>query len=250
MRIVSLAPSNTEILYALGCGDEIVACTRYCDYPANALQKPRIGGWLDINDQLVMRHKPDVVMTSTFVQDKVAAHFKEKGVQLFHTDPKTLNDVFESIISIGKFVDREHAANDLVFAMKRDLEKIRGKTHALPNIKVYCEEWHKPPTVSGNWVPKIIEIAGGLSLCPEGGVSRPVSEKEVAGFDPDCMVLSICGMGTKAKPELITEREGWQSLRAVKEGKVMVMDDSLLNRPGPRLIDGAKALAGIIRTLG
>src|SRR3989338_636409 len=218
MRIVSLAPSNTEILYALGCADMVGACTRYCDFPHEAKSKPKVGGWLDINDQLVEQYKPDVVMTSTFVQDKIVERFKKKGISLFHTDPKTLEQVYGSILSIGKLVGKAHKAQNVVDSMKKAFVEIEnsntpmtGKTNdgrkpigknnneknkndTIPckKTRAYCEEWHKPPTVSGNWVPGIIEIAGGISLCPEGKVSHPVSLGEVGTFDPDCIVVSIC----------------------------------------------------------
>ena len=269
MRIVSLAPSNTEILHALGCGDDIVACTRFCDYPEEAKLKPRIGGWLDINDGLVAQHRPDVVMTSTFVQEKIVGRYKKKGIALFHTDPKTLEQVFDSIHAIGKLVDKEEEANDLADSMKKGFNDVTHQPENQPEknqqrrqkevnyparpcnekIKAYCEEWHKPPTVSGNWVPGIIEIAGGISLCPEGKVSHPVSLGEVGTFDPDCIVVSICGMGTNAKPGLITDRKGWDSLRAVRQNSIFVIDDSLLNRPGPRLVEGARQLHAYFSSL-
>ena len=257
MRIVSLAPSNTEILYALGCADMVVACTRYCDFPPEAKSKPKVGGWLDINDQLVEQYKPDVVMTSTFVQDKIVERFKKKGISLFHTDPKTLEQVYGSILSIGKLVEKANKAQNVVDSMKKDFNALKNsitirqnntinnKDRPAPHNKTraYCEEWHKPPTVSGNWVPKIIEIAGGISLCPQGRVSYPVSLEEVSAFDPDCVILSICGMGSKATPDFVSKREGWGNLRAVKENKIFAIDDSLLNRPGPRLVEGARQLA-------
>jgi iron complex transport system substrate-binding protein len=259
MRIVSLAPSNTEILYALGCEDMIVACTRFCDYPEDAKKKPRIGGWLDVNDDLVAQYKPDVVMTSTFVQDKIVERYQKKGIALFHTDPKTLGQVYESILAIGNLVGRVEKSQNIVDSMKKEflrigknnLEKTIGEKTKIDNgsreAKIYCEEWHKPPTVSGNWVPGVIERAGGISLCPEGKVSYPVALEEVSEFDPDLIIISICGMGAKASPELIAKREGWNGLRAVKEGKIFVIDDSLLNRPGPRLVDGAELIAQWIR---
>ncbi len=288
MRIVSLAPSNTEILYALGCGDNIVACTRFCDYPADALTRPRIGGWLDVNDSLVEQYQPDVVMTSTFVQDAIAERYAKKGMRLFHTDPKTLEQVYGSIFAIGELVNKNEEAEELVLLMKKGFNQIQQKNKASvdgrfdkksPNdedlnkkihknsktineketkmkttknshgIKAYCEEWHRPPTVSGNWVPRIIEIAGGISLCPEGKISYPVTQEEVKEFDPDCIIVSICGMGSRASPNILLERKGWEELRAVKNKNIFVIDDSLLNRPGPRLVEGALMLAGYFQSL-
>ena len=245
MRIVSLAPSNTEILYALGCGAQIVANTRYCDYPDDAKKKQKVGGWLDIKEEQVKQMHPDVIMTSTFVQDKIVDHYQKLGIRVFHTDPKTLDDVYRSIFSIGELVSQRVRAARFIEKMKTEFATIRSRTFKSTKVKVYCEEWHDPPTVSGNWVPKIIEIAGGISLCPEGKVSYPVTAKEVEKFDPDCIILSLCGFGRKAKADIVTKREGWENLRAVREREVFVIDDSLLNRPGPRLVEGAKELARI-----
>jgi iron complex transport system substrate-binding protein len=112
--------------------------------------------------------------------------------------------------------------------------------------KVYVEEWHRPPTVSGNWVPELVNIAGGQSLIGKGIVSRQVDLNEIVGWNPDIIILSWCGFGMKANVNEVKMREGWQYINAIKNDKVFVMDDSLLNRPGPRLADGALLLARTI----
>ena len=117
-KIVSLAPSNTEIIYALGAQDKLVACTRYCDFPEEAKKKPRIGGWLDINDKLVKSYNPDLILTSTFVQDKITLRYKKSKMNIVALMPTTLNGVFDSIIKIGKLVEKENEANELVYSMK------------------------------------------------------------------------------------------------------------------------------------
>jgi len=246
MRIVSLAPSNTEILYALGCQDLIVAVTRFCDYPNDAKLKPKIGGWLDIDDELVEKLNPDLIMTSTFVQDSIVKRYKEKNIELFHTDPKKLLEVYESIISIGKKVNKIDEAEQIVANMKKEFLEINNSVKDKSKVKVYCEEFHNPPTFSGNWVPDIVEIANGKSLCPSGKISSPITIEDIKEFDPEVIIMNICGLGEKVNPELITKRSGWQDISAIKKNKVFVIDDSLLNRPGPRLVDGAKLLSKLI----
>src|SRR3989338_8247348 len=110
-RIISLAPSNTEILYALGADDRLIACTRYCDFPEEAKKKPRIGGWLDINDELVKSYRPDLILTSTFVQNKITGRYKKSKMNIVSLMPTTLNGVFESISKIGKLIEKEQEAN-------------------------------------------------------------------------------------------------------------------------------------------
>lgn len=251
-RIISLAPSNTEILYALGAADKIAACTRYCDFPEEAKKKPRIGGWLDINDGLVKSYNPDLILTSTFVQNKITSRFKKSKMNIAAMMPTTLKGVFDSINKIGKLVQKEKEANELVTAMKNKFNEIR-KNIFLPKGKyflysrVYIEEWHKPPTVSGNWVPDLVKIAGGsYGLIKSGMHSKEVTAQQIQKYNPEIIIISICGIAEKAQKEWVTRRKGWEDLSAVKNGNVFVFDDSLLNRPGPRLVIGAEKLAEAI----
>ena len=265
-RIVSLAPSNTEILYELKADDRLVAVTRYCDFPDDAKKKPRIGGWLDINDELVKKNNPDLLLTSTFVQNKITERYKKNKMNIVAVMPTTLKGVFDGIVKIGKLVNKEKEALELVNSMKNKFNKIQNKVKkAKYKPRVYIEEWHKPPTVSGNWVPTLVKMAGGdYSLIKAGVHSKEVTTKQIIKYDPEIIIISICGMNDKAPKEWVTKREGWQSLRAVKptrikdsrgtknakrflvNNKVYVFDDSWLNRPGPRLTVGLENLAKVI----
>ena len=270
-KIISLAPSNTEILYALGAQDKLVACTRYCDFPEDAKKKPRIGGWLDINDELVKKFEPDLILTSTFVQNKITDRYKKSKMNIVALMPTTLKGVFDSITRIGKLVEKEKEALNLVKSMKNKFNEIQNhikqksiknpiNENSIKNIisinknkkiknnpRVYIEEWHKPPTVSGNWVPSLVKIAGGdYSLIKAGVHSKEVTKEQIQKYDPEIIVISICGMADKVPKEWITKREGWENLSAIKNKKVYVFDDSWLNRPGPRLTIGLENLAEVI----
>jgi iron complex transport system substrate-binding protein len=246
MRIVSLAPSNTEILYELGLGDDIVAVTRFCDFPEEARQKPKIGGWTDVDFDKVLEHKPDLVVTSTFVQEKVREECKGLGVNVLHLDPRDMRSVYESIMILAEATDTKEKARQMIEHMKLRMAKIHNAIKALPKKHVYVEEWHKPASVSGNWVPEMLELAGAEGIADPGEPSRPISLDEVKDFDPEIMILSLCGFKDQAKKEIITEREGWESLEAVKNDEVYVIDDSFLNRPGPRLVEGLALVAKIV----
>ncbi|HLC60019.1 MAG TPA: cobalamin-binding protein [Candidatus Nanoarchaeia archaeon] len=259
-KIVSLAPSNTEIIYALGAQDKLVACTRYCDFPEEAKKKPRIGGWLDINDKLVKSYNPDLILTSTFVQDKITLRYKKSKMNIVALMPTTLNGVFDSIIKIGKLVEKENEANELVYSMKNKFYEIENKAKnykkqksiknksKIIKPKIYIEEWHKPPTVSGNWVPDLVKIAGGkYDLIKSGVHSKEITTEQIQKYNPEIIIISICGMADKVPKEWITKRKGWGNLNAIKNNKIFVFDDSLLNRPGPRLATGAENLVEVIR---
>ena len=247
-RIVSMAPSNTEILYALGVQEKVVAVTRYCDFPSEAGKKPKIGGWLDIKDELVMRYKPDLLLTSTFVQNEITEKYRKMGMNVVSLMPTTLVGVFNSIKKIGKLVDREKEAELLARDMNKKINEIKNKVkNADFKPRLYIEEWHKPPTVSGNWVPTLARFAGAdYRLIRAGYHSREVFLEEIQDYNPEVIVLSICGLSDKAPKEWVVKREGWENIRAVNNKNVHVFDDSLLNRPGPRLVDGLKKLTRIL----
>ena len=246
-RIISLAPSNTEILYALKADKNLIACTRYCDFPGEAKKKPRIGGWLDINDELVKSYNPDLILTSTFVQNKITNRYKKSGMNIVSLMPTTLKGVFDSIAKVGKLIGKEKAALKTIVSMKNQFNKIQNQIKSKNKPRVYVEEWHKPPTVSGNWVPDLVKMAGGgYSLIKSGVHSKEVTTKQIQKYDPEIIIISICGMADKAPKEWITKREGWQNLSAVRNNNVYVFDDSWLNRPGPRLTIGLQKLAETI----
>jgi len=246
-RIISLAPSNTEILYALKAEQSLVAVTRYCDFPEDAKKKPRIGGWLDINDKLVESYNPDLLLTSTFVQNKITDKYKKNKMNIVAVMPTTLKGVFDSIKKIGSLVDKENEALKLAKSMKNEFNKIHDKIKSKNTPRAYVEEWHKPPTVSGNWVPSLVKLAGGkYDLIKAGVHSKEVTTGQIQDYDPEIIIISICGMNDKAPKEWITKRKGWEDISAVKNNKVYVFDDSWLNRPGPRLAVGLENLAKVI----
>jgi iron complex transport system substrate-binding protein len=244
MKIISLAPSNTEIVFAIGAGDQVIARTAYCDYPKEALKIPKVGDWVNPDLDEIKRLNPDLILTSTVVQEKLAEKLITEGLPVTHFDPRTLNGVFDSIHQIGELVMKREGAEQLIRNMEDEF-------HALMNTiekkkpRLYIEEWHDPPFASGNWVPKLATIAGAeYGLVEEGELSKEVSFEEIKAFDPDIIVLSICGV--KSSPELVYRRKEWSDIKAVKSGNVHAFDDSLLNRPGPRLVEGAKQLKKII----
>lgn len=239
-RIVSLAPSNTEILYALGAEDRVVATTAVCDYPETAREKPSVGGWTNPDVNAVAEHDPDIVLASDALQDAAVDRCRDAGLPVRQFTPTRLRDVCNTVKVIGELVGQEDAAQEIVDDVNEDIRSMaqRGDTTA----RVYCEEWHEPPMVSGNWVPDIVSLLGGEYLIDGGERSRRVSTAEVQRFDPEYVFIHLCGFGDSAETTYVTERDGWQEITAVENGNVYVLDDSLLNRPGPRLVDGMREL--------
>ncbi len=257
MRIASLSPAVTEILFAIGAGERIVCTDQFSDEPDDAKKLPHLSDHQKIDIDALASYTPEIIFTSTLVQTRLAEELKKhQKWAVIHQDPRSLGDIYSDIRAIGIVVGREKEANALVTAMQNGFSAVHKKAKLLPRKpKVYIEEWHNPPMVSGNWVPEIISVAGGIPLQAQSAKriagsdgrnppSRAVTLEEVQKFDPDLIVLSICGAGKFSDKKLLTTRACWSELRAVREHHVFVIDDSLLNRPGPRLVMGCQRLYG------
>lgn len=244
MRIASLSPAITEILYALDLQKQIVVTDKFSDFPEDAKSLPHLKDHQKLQVSDLEPFKPEIVFTETLVQAKVAKALESDDWKVIHLDPRSLFDIYDSIRTIGLLFEASGNATALIEKMRKDFNDTKKKASLLPKkLKVYVEEWHNPPMVSGNWVPEIVKLAGGIPFSLETNApSREVSLTEIQAFNPDLIVLSICGAGSLAEKKLITGRKDWNAIPAVISGNIKVIDDSLLNRPGPRLTEGAKRL--------
>lgn len=241
MELVSLAPSNTEIIYSLGLQDRLEATTSLCDYPEEAREKKSIGGWTSgIDFEKIREMEPDIVVTSDSLQDKAVEQLE--GLEVLHLTPQTLEEVYRSIEKMGERLDAEEEAEEIVEEMREGLEDIEVEG----NPRVYCEEWMDPPMASGNWIPGLINKIEGKSFLEEGERSREFDLEDLKKFDPEYIFLNVCGAGENIDTKEVMERPEWRDITAVEKGNVFVIDDALLNRPGPRLVEGARKMAEFI----
>lgn len=246
MRIVSLAPSNTEILYALGLQDQIVAVTSFCNYPPAAKSQLRLPGWSTIKSADVLALKPDLVLTSTVCQDSLRRDIEAAGVTLYHADPRTLDSVAHSFIEIGVLFGKQAEGRTLSRNFHAALDHLKVSAPEW-RPRVYVEEWDKPPMAAGNWVPEMLLAAGAEPFSRSlGELSQVVSWEELMEFDPEIVVYSICGVGLHFDPSVFLKTEGWNTLNAARERRICSVDDSLLNIPGPRIIEGVSLLREVI----
>lgn len=241
MRIISLSPAVTETIFALGAQKHLIGVTYFCNYPPQAKILPKVGGFSFADVKRIKTLKSDLVITQTVVQDKAIEVFKKAKIPHLHLDPRRLTDIYENLLKVGKVVKEYQRAKRLVEKMKR--QELAHRKNRLTNNqqldkpRIYCEEWYDPPMASGNWVPDIIKLAGGISFMPaDGKPSRKVSLEEVLEFDPDVILLAYCGFGYRSDPNRILKRPGWEIIPAIKEGKIFSVDEEVLNRPGPRIL--------------
>lgn len=248
LRIVSCSPAHSEIICLLGRQDLIVGRTAYCNFPKDLLsEKPVVGSWVKLDNDLIEDLKPDLIITNNIVQEKIARNLKESGFNVYHSDPLKLEDIYLDILEIGNILNEKIRAQNLVDEIKFQLEQIKiNKLSKVFKPKIYIEEWHDPPTVSGNWVPELVEIAGGdYGLIKSGKRSMPISIDKLFEYNPEKIIISWCGFGEKVDTIQVLNRSGWDLLDAIKNKQIFVLDDNLLNRPGPRIVEGTKKLQEI-----
>ena len=251
LRIASLSPAVTEILFALGVGKQIVCTDQFSNFPEEAKAIPHVRDMVKIDPEDIRVFQPEAVFLGTSIQTKLAEVLRAENFSVIHDDPRSVDDIYAWIRSIGTIVDRGKEAEALVLRMQKGFQEVKKKAkmmHAGRDVRfarLYIEEWHYPPFASGNWVPEIARIAGGeqFPVAP-GALSPEVTLEQVAQWNPDLIVISWCGAGSLAPKELLLNRPGWDQLTAIQKGHVRVIDDSLLNRPGPRLVEGAQRLYG------
>ncbi len=285
-RIASLLPSTTEIACALGFESALVGRSHECDFPAGiaglpVLTEPKLDASAssrEIDDRVkqlvrdalsvyrvdaarLRELEPSVILTqdhcevcAATVKDVEAALEDWMGARprVVSLAPETLHEVWNDIRRVGEVLGEpergRRVADDLAARMDRIRERARA---AGPRPDVVCIEWIDPLMAAGNWVPELVEIAGGRDLLSEPGRHSAWLEwRELADADPDVVVMMPCGFDlarVRSEIEALGARDGWRELRAVREGRVFLTDgNQFFNRPGPRLVESAEILAEIL----
>jgi iron complex transport system substrate-binding protein len=242
-RIVSLAPANTEIVYAIGAGDKLVAGTTYDDYPAQAKSLHKVGDFNNPNIEKTASYSPDLVLAAGGIQDKLRTKLEALGMKVYVVDPKTYDGTVASIENIGKLAGAEAGATQVGGKMTAAQQTVQAAVADQPKKTVFLEIYSKPLMTAGKdtYISDMIGIAGGENIGDQAGTGFPNFSTEVlVKDDPE---VYIADSGSMSKPGDINQRAGFGALTAVKDGQVYVIDDSTIARPGPRLADGLLSLA-------
>jgi iron complex transport system substrate-binding protein len=242
MRIISLAPAITEIIYALDKQSELVAVTKFCDWPPAVaeLKKLTVGSDLDLDELEILSLEPDIILSSVVRPASLAA-WVGPG-QHHHFNPGNLWEVIDSITIIGELIGAEDAAQKIKSRLESGLNDLEKQ---IPQVRptVYMEEWFDPPTAAGAWVPELVAIAGGTAVLAKiNEPSQTFSVAQLLVADPDIIVCHWQGLGKRPDRDRLLTRPGWSELRAIKNEAIFFIDDALINRPGPRLLEGASQL--------
>ena len=272
MRVVSLLPSATEVVYALGV--EPVGVSHECDHPPAANGKPAVnrsrvdptatsaeiddqvqeaedsGGVYEVDRETLAGLDPDLVVSQGICdvcavdEVRVREAVADLGLdcEVLTTDPHSLEDVFGDIERIGAALDREDRAREVVADLRTRVERVEQRAAGLEWPRTAVLDWVDPAMVAGHWIPGMVASAGGAyGMADPGERSRPREWADIREYDPEVLVVSPCGFEvdqTVRDLPALTERDGWAELTAVREGRVYVVDGHhYVNRPGPRLVD-------------
>ncbi len=285
MRIVSLLPSATEIVCALGLEDELVGISHDCDWPPGlrdrkvVLSEAAVHGDLSsaeidqviktlihsglsayhLDAEKLRKLRPDLILTQelcevcapSFAEVQRAAKILDTAPKIVSLEPTCLDDILENITLVGEVTGRVAKAQDLIAQLRERVERVLSRTEFLENTpRVLALEWLAPLYVGGHWVPEMIELAGGEPMNPSGEPSYEIAWIDVENFNPEVIVLMPCGFSPKRtlkEIDLLTSYEDWEELRAVKNGDLYLVHGSYyFNRPGPRIVIGLEILAKIL----
>jgi iron complex transport system substrate-binding protein len=247
-RVVSLAPSITEMLFALGLDEQVVGVTEFCDYPAAAKSKAKVG-YSNPSVEALVALQPELVLApKDFLRPDLQTMLEQLKIPLFVLEARTLEDIPLQIQTLGKLFERGPAANDVTQNMRQRMAEIRHKTEALPRKRVLYVLNSRPLiTVGpGSFIHQMIGLAGGINIADQAGVAYPrLSMETVLKEDPEVLIFPSGDVETVPRSEQQHWRR-WDSLSAVKQHRFHEVSSSLLNRPGPRVVDGLEQLVRAI----
>jgi iron complex transport system substrate-binding protein len=253
-RVVSLAPANTEILFAVGAGTQIVGRDTFSDYPEQANSITDIGGgFSDLNTEVIVSLKPDLVLASVLTAPEQTKALQELGFVVFTlANPTDFAGMFENLRTVAILTGHQAQTEELIGKLDqrvKEVEKKMGMVAATPLVFYELDgtdpnaPWTPGP---GSFVGQIIQMAGGKNLgAALDSEWAQVSIEQLIAMDPDIILIGDATWGGVTLED-VSKRAGWKSLRAIQQGKIATFDDNLVSRPGPRMVDGLEAMAKLL----
>jgi len=248
-RIIPLAPSITEILFALGLQEEIAGVTNFCDYPEGALKKPKIGGFVNPSIEKIVSVKPDLIIAiRDGNREETVQRLQDLGFSVFWVSPKGFDGVMETIKNIGEIAGRRDESIRITKDMARKKEHILFLTKSLSRPKVFFQMGCDPIITVGRetLADDLIRLAGGKSISENESVNYPVYSIETVIFKAPEIIIMSSMEAKKNHLNLVRRWQNWKSIPAVKRNAIYVIDSNLVDRPSPRIIDGLERMGHLI----
>ena len=251
-RIISIAPSNTEILFALGLADRVVGVTDYDDYPPAVKEKPSVGGYTMPNIEKIVEIQPDLILATSVHEQRIIPQLEERGLTVFALAPKTLDDVLAAITLVGEITGQEKEASRLVAEMQGRIKAVIDRTANLPQgqrPRVFYITWHDPLMApgSGTFQDDLIGKAGGINISRDLIGYANISLEAIIVANPEVMIAGV-GHGNMANltSRFIETEPRLRDTEARQSNRIYEVDGNLVSRPGPRIVEGLEALARLI----
>lgn len=247
LRIAALQPSISITLEQLGALDSLVACTKYCITAVPALNNQDVhiihDSWSANTDE-ILATRPDIVLASVPYRMESLAAILRAGLAVLTFAPKTLADIYNDLLILGRLVDSAEKAEHLVSQMQLEIGNTRAKLERVDKKpRVYCEEWGKPLIHSQPWVAELVEASGGVFV---GTPAATTDAATIADLDPDVLLFAWCGAGKRVPLEKVVQQRDWPNLQAVRTGRVYCIDDAYLNTPATTLLHGLHAICAAL----
>ncbi len=247
-RIVALVPSITDLILALGEGDRLVARTRYDTDPRLAAL-PAVGGGLDPNIEAIIALRPDLVVVWPGADQPLIGQLDAAGIAVYGAGSQSLEDQERHTRQIGRLLGVEARADSLLAHLDSSFAALATALAGVPVVSALYVAWHDPPmtTGPGTFVDSIMSVAGGRNIFDDATSDWPqVNMEEIVSRDPDVLILPVPVTGDSGAIAWVHQTPGWRDLRAVRTGRVLLVDSELFSRPGPRIIDAANQLAELL----
>ena len=249
-RLVSHVPSITETIFALGLGEKVVGVSDYCDYPEEARLKPSVGNYFNPSIERIVELDPDLVLTDGHSES--IKQLDSLGVTYMVIDPEDIDDIFKDIELLGKVTGTEKKAKELINGMQERISYVIARVEDAPRLKVFyiidATDPNNPWTAGpGSFVDSLITMAGGENIAAKAqGAWVQFSLEAVAASDPEIIILPVKHGTAFTPPEALTEHPVWRQTTAAKEGRIFTIDADLVDRSGPRIVQGLEEIARII----
>lgn len=249
-RIVSLAPSETEGLFALGLDEQVVGVSDNDDYPVAVKDKPKMGGW-QVNVEAVVAAKPDLVLSGNLVDEATVKSLTDLGIKVYQSDAKTLEGVIANIRAVAQITDHQAEGEEVVSQMEKERDQVVEAVKSLTpeqRSKVYIEFSPGWTVGKGEFMDEMITLAGGENIASDLTGWNEINEENIIKANPDVILYasSVVDENNKTLADIIKGRSGWNQIKAIKEDRIVGLNDNLLSRPGPRVTQGLIELATAI----
>jgi iron complex transport system substrate-binding protein len=242
-RIVSLSSSNTEILFSLGLESRVVAIDQYSNYPPAAKSKPTVGGFANPDLEKIVAQEPDLILGASIHVKAILPELERRGLKAVITDPKSVSGVLDSIRLVGKITGQQKEADAIVAGMQARIDSVQAAVKGATPVRLFYEISPQLHTAgSGTFVNDVLQMAGGANIAANTGKDWPqLNQESLLLADPE--VILIADQPADMTPEIVSARPGWSQVSAVKNKRIVVINDELTSRPGPRVVDGLELVA-------